>query len=137
MTVEAAGAVLWRHADAGVAVALVHRPKYDDWSLPKGKLDPGEGLVEAAQREVGEETGHQARVGAYLGCITYPVRSADGRLIDKAVHYWAMEAVNGAFTPGREVDELRWLPPDEAAALLSYARDREVLDRFVTGGGPR
>jgi len=125
-TIEAAGGVLWRTGDDGRWYAVIHRPKYDDWSLPKGKLDPGETHPEAAVREVEEETGWRAELGVELGVVTY---EHDGR--PKRVEYWGMRAVAGEFTPNAEVDELRWLPQHDARALLSYERDREVFDRFV------
>lgn len=132
-TVHAAGAVLWRgtggNDPAAVEVAVVHRPHHDDWSLPKGKVDPGETRVDAAVREVAEETGFAAVLGRHLRTVRYPV-GAD----DKVVEYWSACAGDGAFTPGEETDELRWLPPDAAAALLSYDADRDVLAAF--GGLP-
>ena len=126
----AAGAVLWRRRPPGgpdVEVAVVHRPRYDDWSLPKGKADAGETALETALREVAEETGFQARPGAELGTSRY--QSLKG---PKIVRYWEMEAVDGEFRPGDEVDQLRWLPPDQAIELLSYDRDRQILRRFRT-----
>lgn len=129
--VRAAGGVLWRPGrDGDVEVALVHRPKYDDWTLPKGKLDAGEGWLDAAVREVAEETGHSVEVGDALGDITYRVAGGD-----KRVRYWAMRAAGGAFTPTSEVDALRWLPASQARWALTYDRDREVLNRFVTRDG--
>jgi len=125
-TIEAAGGVLWRHADGELRYAVIHRPKYDDWSLPKGKLDPGETHAQAAVREVEEETGWRAELGVGLGITTY---EHNGR--PKRVEYWGMRAVEGGFTPNAEVDELRWLPRGEARALLSYDRDRAILDRFL------
>ncbi|MHA6796019.1 NUDIX hydrolase [Pseudonocardia bannensis] len=134
--VLAAGAVLWRDAegrdgsDGGDApeVAVVHRPRYDDWSLPKGKLDQGESMPAAAVREVSEETGYRARLGARLGDVRYDVPEGS-----KLVRYWAAEAQRGGpgFVPNHETDELRWLSPREASRLLTYDRDREVLDRFT------
>lgn len=126
-TIEAAGAVLWRPGpDAAVEVAVIHRPRYDDWSLPKGKLDPGESHEQAALREVEEETGHRGRLGEDLGRLSYPSKGAS-----KVVRYWAMRAETGTFTPNDEVDELRWLGPAQARALLSYRRDIDVLERFL------
>ena len=129
--VFAAGAVLWRREPGGLRVALVHRPKYDDWSLPKGKLDPGESMPAAAVREVGEETGFAARLGSLLGEVRYNV--TEGR---KVVRYWSAEAGPGRFESGAEVDELLWCPPDEAAGQLSYAHDVEVLRRWTAIGLP-
>ncbi len=113
----------------------MHRPRYDDWSLPKGKVDDGETVLEAAVREVLEETGHRARPGRPLGEVRYQVAGRDGRARDKVVHYWAMEAEGGAFAAGDEVDALRWLPPEQAAPLLTRDQDRDVLARFLAGPG--
>lgn len=129
--VLAAGAVLWRSTDTGVEIALVHRPKYDDWSFPKGKLDAGETMAAAAVREVTEETGFACRLGHVLGEVRYTV--PDGR---KLVRYWSAQALDGSFTPGAETDELRWLAPDDAGELLSYAHDGEILRRFTGVGLP-
>jgi len=124
--VVAAGAVLWRPAaDGSLETALVHRPRYDDWSLPKGKLERGETTPEAALREVTEETGISAALGARLGESHYEVPQGA-----KVVHYWSARAGGGEFTPNHEVDELRWLGLDAAGELLTYVRDRELLDRF-------
>lgn len=124
--VLAAGAVLWRPSPEGPSeVAVVHRPRYDDWSLPKGKLHPGESFAAAAAREVLEETGHTVRLGARLGDTNYRVEQGE-----KVVRYWGALATGGAFEPNDEVDELRWLAPDPARELLSYAHDVGVLDRF-------
>jgi 8-oxo-dGTP diphosphatase len=129
--VLAAGAVLWRAGTHGLEIALVHRPKYDDWSFPKGKLDAGETMPFAAVREIGEETGQESRLGPLLGDVRYSV--AEG---GKLVRYWAAEARGGAFTPGEETDELRWLDPARAAELLSYPHDRHILHRFAEVGPP-
>jgi 8-oxo-(d)GTP phosphatase len=131
-TVRASGAVLWREdaGGRGVEVALVHRPRYDDWSLPKGKLDPGEIEPVAAVREVAEETGYRAVLGPFLRRIRYSVTRRSGRTAPKVVDYYSAHVVDGAFEANDEVDELRWLPPDPAERLLSYSGDREVLDAF-------
>ncbi|HEY6777825.1 MAG TPA: NUDIX hydrolase [Thermoleophilaceae bacterium] len=119
--VEAAGGVV---LDEDGRVVLVHRPRYDDWTLPKGKLDPGESFEEAALREVEEETGLRCRLVRELPSIEY--RDAKGR--PKVVRYWLMEVeADVGFVPNDEVDELRRLPIDEALALLTYDRDHDVL----------
>jgi broad specificity phosphatase PhoE/ADP-ribose pyrophosphatase YjhB (NUDIX family) len=135
--IHAAGGVLWRPAENGdgskaVEVALVHRPRYDDWSIPKGKLAPGESELEGAIREVHEETGFRAYPGRPLGQVRY-LKAADGVPREKRVRYWAMQAAGGAFVPGREVDDLRWMPPKEAKKTLTRPTDQDVLDRFVRG----
>lgn len=104
-------------------MAIVHRPRHGDWSLPKGKLDPGEGWEEAALREVREETGLSCRLGPELG----PSRYMDRRSRQKLVRYWLMEPIGGEFAANAEVDELRWCGIEDAAALLSYERDRELV----------
>lgn len=129
MTVRAAGGVVWRRGHTGVEVLLVHRPRYDDWTLPKGKADPDESEDACALREVEEETGWRCRLGEDLGTVSY----LDHGRRPKTVRYWAMEPLEGAFEPHAEVDEIRWLPVAEAAALLSYIRDRDVLATFAAG----
>jgi 8-oxo-dGTP diphosphatase len=132
--VRAAGAVLWRVADgsSAVEVALVHRPRYDDWSLPKGKLDAGEHPLVAGCREVVEETGVQPAIGPRLPTVSYQVAGADGP-VPKTVDYWAMRAISDGrdFEPNHEVDAIRWLPLAEARELLTYQHDRPVLDAFA------
>lgn len=126
--VHAAGAVLWQAqgpSDA-VEVAVIHRPRYDDWSLPKGKVDPGETEPVAAVREVLEETGHRAYLGRQLGAVSYPM----GQGVKK-VRYWAAHNVGGVFTPNAEVDEMIWLPVSEAAKKVSYPHDRKILGNFA------
>ena len=118
---QAAGGVVWRLP--GPLIAVIHRPRRGDWSLPKGKLDAGEGFEEAALREVEEETGLTCRLGIELESAFY--RDRKGR--SKAVRYWLMEAIEGDFEPGEEVDELRWLSPGEAIDLLSYEHDRALV----------
>ncbi|WNM36163.1 NUDIX hydrolase [Streptomyces sp. Li-HN-5-11] len=127
--VQAAGCVLWRLSPPAGALRLcvIHRPKYDDWSWPKGKLKRGEDPLAGALREVTEETGYTAVPGAELSTITY---MANGR--PKVVRYWAAEATGGCFTPNREVDRLLWLTPVEARARLTQFRDRELLDELLT-----
>lgn len=125
--VLAGGGVVWRPTDKGVEVLLVHRPKYDDWTFPKGKLDPGETMEQGALREVEEETGLRCRLGPSLGITRY----RDNRGRSKEVGYWAMTVRDGRFRPNVEVDEVRWVRPKAAAALLSYRRDIAVLDAFL------
>ena len=125
--VRAAGGVVWRRGGGGVEIALVHRPKYDDWSLPKGKLDPGEGFEEAALREVEEETGMRCTLGRELGETRY----RDNKDRPKVVRYWAMDVTAGEFEPNDEVDELRWVSVDEATAMLSYDYDRDRVERVA------
>jgi 8-oxo-dGTP diphosphatase len=119
----AGGVVLRRRSDDHFEVAVVHRPSRQDWSLPKGKLDPHESLEACALREVEEETGLRCRLGVPAGATAY--RDRRGR--PKTVAYWLMDPVDGEFRPSDEVDEMRWLDPEDAAALLTYGRDRELL----------
>ena len=119
----AAGAVLWRTGrDGAPEIALVHRPKYDDWSLPKGKLEPGEHPVAAAVREVSEETGHAVVLGRPLPDQRY---LAFG--LPKIVYYWAGRSGRGEFTPGHEVDQLDWLPVPEAVDRVTQPRDAQLV----------
>jgi 8-oxo-dGTP diphosphatase len=126
-TVRAAGGVVWRGHDV-VEVLLVHRPRYDDWSLPKGKCDPGETDEDAAHREVLEETGLDCELGVELVTSRY----VDGRGRPKVVRYWAMTVRSGAFETNDEVDEVRWLTLDSAMATLTYDRDHPVIQSFST-----
>ena len=126
--VLAAGAVLWRSNgdSAEPDVAVIHRPRYDDWSLPKGKVDPGETEPVTAVREVHEETGYSSHLGRRLASVSYPVEQGI-----KKVRYWAARSTDGQFTPNSEVDELKWLPVAAAMKQLGYSHDRKVLRRFA------
>jgi 8-oxo-dGTP diphosphatase len=123
-TVQAAGGLLVRRGRGGTEVAVVHRPVHGDWSFPKGKLEAGESFEDAALREVREETGMWCRLGRFLGHVEY----RDRKDRPKVVAYWTMEPEVGSFTPNAEVDELRWVGLGAAGALLSYERDRLLLD---------
>ena len=126
--VQAAGCVLWRRSpvDGEPQVCLVHRPKYDDWSHPKGKLKRGEDALAGALREVEEETGYRAAPGAPLSTAKY---YANGR--PKQVRYWAAEATAGAFTPNDEVDRILWLSPAAARNRLTQLQDRTLVDELL------
>lgn len=126
--VRAAGGVVWtRWGDGQLRILLVHRPRYDDWSLPKGKADPGETDTACALREVQEETGLRCSLGEELPGTSYQ----DRRGRPKTVRYFAMQPLGGSFTPHDEVDEVTWLPVDEASRLLSYEHDAAVLAAFT------
>jgi 8-oxo-dGTP diphosphatase len=112
-----------REGESGPEVAVVHRPRYDDWSLPKGKLDAGESWESAALREVEEETGLRGELQGELPAARY--RDRKGRR--KLVRWWLMRPLGGEFTPSDEVDELRWVSPSEAAEVLDYDHDRALV----------
>jgi 8-oxo-(d)GTP phosphatase len=132
--IRAAGGVVWRLASDGsgarIEVAIIHRPRYDDWSIPKGKLAPGESQLEGGIREVMEETGYRVQPGRSLGEVRY-LKNSGGGTREKVVHYWSMRAVGGGFSPSREVDELRWLTLEEAHEVVTRAGDRDLLERFA------
>jgi 8-oxo-dGTP diphosphatase len=128
--VRAAGGLLVRASADGVPeVAVVHRHEHADWSFPKGKLEPGETWESAAVREVLEETGFECRINRFVGHTEY----LDRKDRPKVVAYWLMEVVGGSFAPNHEVDELRWVPLDEAPRLLTYGRDRELAVVLASG----
>jgi 8-oxo-dGTP diphosphatase len=121
--IEAAGGILWRETDRGLEMALIHRARYDDWTLPKGKLDEGERWQEAALREIKEETGCDAELVSYAGAAGYKVKG-----VAKVVLFWNMKAVGECvFEPSEEVDDLLWLSPDEALEKMSYEFEKELL----------
>lgn len=128
--VRAAGGVIVREGEEGPELALVHRPQYDDWSLPKGKLEADESFEDGALREVEEETGFTCELGAELS----PVRYRDRKGRRKLVRYWEMHPLGGEFEANDEVDELRWLPPKQARRLLDYDHDRELVDELLGRG---
>ncbi|MET0420488.1 MAG: NUDIX hydrolase [Acidimicrobiia bacterium] len=132
-TVRAAGGIVVRHTPKGTLVLLVHRPRYDDWSLPKGKAEPGENWEETARREVEEETGLRCRLGSEVGRTAY----VDSRGRDKEVRYYLMEPKDPdqRFEPNDEVDEIHWCSPDDATALLTYDHDRRLLASVVLEDG--
>lgn len=133
--IRAAGGVVWRTApddETSIEVAIIHRPRYDDWSIPKGKLAPGESEIEGAVREVMEETGCRVAVGHPLGEVRY-MKESGGRPLPKVVRYWAMETEGGTFSPTREVDALRWVSMARAREMLTHDHDRELIERFATG----
>ncbi|UQA93826.1 NUDIX hydrolase [Streptomyces halobius] len=135
--VRAAGCVLWRRSPSGdgIELALIRRPKWADWSHPKGKLKPGEDALQGAIRETLEETGMTCKLGPELPTVRYLV---DNR--PKEVRYWAAEATGGSFEPNREVDYLLWLPPATACSYLTQEQDKELVAALlstlhVTGEG--
>ncbi|SDQ71833.1 NUDIX hydrolase [Actinopolyspora saharensis] len=130
-TIHAAGAVLWRATQEGEPeVAVVHRPRHGDWSLPKGKLDPGETLAHAAAREVSEETGLDCVLSRHLRRISYTVPTPEGCRARKFVHYFAARARPGEFVANEEVDRMHWVPVTRAHEWLTYTDDNSVLDSF-------
>jgi len=130
--IRAAGGVLWRPADHDVEVALIHRDRYDDWTFPKGKCEPGEHLLATAVREIAEETGIRATLGRRLGQARY---DSGGRA--KLADYWAAcsadRGARAAFVPNEEVDAMEWVPAAEAPGRLTYQRDASLLAQFTSG----
>ena len=126
--ISAAGGVVVRRDEEGrTRVAVIHRPKYMDWSLPKGKLEKGEAWQEAALREVQEETGYRCEPGAELPHVSYLDRKSRRKL----VRYWLMEPIEGEFNAHDEVDELRWLTLSEVDELLTYPHDKELVGKAL------
>jgi phosphohistidine phosphatase SixA/8-oxo-dGTP pyrophosphatase MutT (NUDIX family) len=131
--IRAAGALLWREIAAGeIEIALVHRPRYDDWSLPKGKIDENETALACAYREVFEETGIKARFTRQLGAVEYEDNGAQ-----KRVKYWVAQALGASdFVANEEVDQLRWLNPTDSIELATHQSDKEMIERFLEIEGP-
>ena len=125
-TIRAAGGIVCRSGENGIEVLVVHRPAYDDWSFPKGKLERDEDEETAAVREVEEETGLRCRLERELATTRY--RNALGR--PKTVRYWLMTPVAGTLAAANEVDDARFVPAVEALELLTYERDRALLERL-------
>jgi 8-oxo-dGTP pyrophosphatase MutT (NUDIX family) len=125
--IRAAGGVVCREGRDGVEVVLVHRPRYDDWTFPKGKADPGESDEDCALREVEEETGLRCELAEELPSTAY----RDSKDREKVVRYWRMRAVGGRLHPDHEVDAAEWFPAGDAALRLSYGRDRELLGTLL------
>jgi 8-oxo-dGTP diphosphatase len=125
--IAAAGGVLVRNGENGREVAVIHRPKYMDWSLPKGKLEKGEGWQEAALREVEEETGYRCEPSVELPRVSYLDRKGRRKL----VRYWLMSPREGAFEPHGEVDQLRWVTRGEAEEVLTYPHDKELVRKAL------
>ena len=132
MEIFAAGAVCWREKGKDLLVAVIHRGRYQDWTFPKGKVDPGETLAETAVREVHEETGLKVKLGVPLETVSYPLDKSKAKI----VHYWAAKVSDNAlakskFKPDEEVSEVLWLKAEDAFAKLSYKHDRELLQEVI------
>ena len=123
--IEAAGGVLWKKTSSGCKLAIIHRQRYDDWSLPKGKREPGEGWEQTALREVWEETGCKATLGEFIGSASYVIHHS---VRPKVVLFWHMhtESTN-SFQVNDEVDHIKWVSPKKALKLLSYQDEREIV----------
>ena len=126
-TIQAAGAVVWRNNKDKTEVAIIHRPKYNDWSFPKGKLEIGESLIACAHREVFEETNIQTEFGPFLGDSEY--LTPDGK---KQVSFWAAKAITDKdFSPNSEVDQLKWVEVKKVKELLTLETDKKILAQFI------
>jgi len=133
--IVAAGGIVLERRNGNVRVVLIHRPKYGDWSFPKGKAEPGESVTETALREVKEETGLDCRIVQEFGPVRYSYRTTKGNLRPKVVHYFLMEPVGGRLeAPGREADAAEWCDAAEASRKLTYERDRALLQEALRLG---
>ena len=122
--IKAAGGIVCRKGASGkTEIVVVHRPAYDDWTLPKGKIDPEETPEECALREVREETGYKCELVRPLGCTAY----VDRRGRNKVACYWVMKVISGRFRAGGEVDRMHWLSLPDAIKRLTYSRDKTLL----------
>jgi 8-oxo-dGTP diphosphatase len=123
--IEAAGGILWKDTAKGLKLAIIHRERYDDWSLPKGKREPGEKWEDTALREVCEETGCQAKIGSFIGSCSYVINR---QRTPKIVLFWQMTVIkDNGFQPNSEVDKLKWISPKKAMKKLSYVDEREIV----------
>ena len=121
--IQAAGGLLWRESDGAKQIALIHRPRYNDWALPKGKLEKGEEWETAALREIEEETGCKAQLGSFAGAVSYNVGDSP-----KVVLFWNMVLIGDCkFVPSEEVDQLIWASVEKALEILQYPSDKNIL----------
>jgi 8-oxo-dGTP diphosphatase len=123
--IQSAGGLLWREAPQGTELLIIHRPKYDDWALPKGKLEPDESWTQAAIREVWEETGYQAEIISFAGCLCYAYKG-----IPKIVLFWNMKVIGDCqFNPTKEVDRIQWMKMEDAFKKLNYSSERDLVEK--------
>lgn len=123
--IQSSGGLIWRNASGGRELAIIYRKRYNDWTLPKGKLEPDECWRDAAIREAWEETGCQVEIESFAGCISYTHRETP-----KIVLYWNMKLIGAChFQPTDEVDQLRWLKAEPALDLLNYPSEKELVQK--------
>lgn len=127
--IEAAGGVVWKNTSSGPKLAIIHRRRYDDWSLPKGKRETGEQWHETAIREVFEETGCQVTLGKFIGSTSYLLKNYS---TPKIVLFWNMHTINETtFQPSPEVDRLKWVSPHKALKKLSFPNEQEIIRKAL------